>query len=220
MHVVWASGQRTRSQGCAVHLFVVACLEMRIRTLSRVCPSVQTYCPCQERSVRLMWMGAHPAALAGRIPTYMRLRPRCLSLTDCQPGLRRAQRSSCPPPSEHSLNPRLHCLQGKALPALVPPLGTSSAISQTGLLTAPQAHWLLACLCNFPFPPYKHPYPCLLSVLPDSGADPPPQVDCPAQGKPWPITVHVCQHHLAWFLCLQAQSKGGTWETSLFLLGL
>lgn len=60
MHVVWASSQRTRSQGCAVHLFVVACLEMRIRTLSRVYPSVQTYCPCQERSVRLMWMGAPP----------------------------------------------------------------------------------------------------------------------------------------------------------------
>lgn len=46
MHVVWASGQKTQSQGCAVLLFVVACLEMSIRTLSRVCPSVQTHCPC------------------------------------------------------------------------------------------------------------------------------------------------------------------------------
>ena len=90
-----------------------------------------------------------PPALPGRIPTYIRLRPRCLSLTDCQPSLLRAQLSSCPSPSsEHSLNPCLHCLQGKALPALVPPHGSSSATSQTGLLIAPQAHWLLACLCN------------------------------------------------------------------------
>lgn len=155
-----------------------------------------------------MWIGAHPLALAGRIPTYVRLRPRCLSLTDCQPSLLRAQLSFCPSPSsEHSLNPRLHCLRGKALPALVPPHGTSSATSHTGLLTAPQAHWLLACLCNFPFPPYKHPYPCLLSVLLDSTADPPPQVDCPAQRKPWPITEHICQHHLAWFLCLKEQRR-------------
>ena len=79
---------------------------------------------------------------------------------------------------------------------------------------------MAALTCNFPFPPYKHPYPCLLFILPDSAADPPPQVDCPAQGKPLPVTEHICQHHLAWFLPLEAQSKGGTWETSLFSLGL
>lgn len=101
---------------------------------------------------------------------------------------------------------------------MVPPLppaklASSLPLKHTGCLLA-------FVTCNFPFPPYKHPYPCLLFILPDSAADPPPQVDCPAQGKPLPVTEHICQHHLAWFLPLEAQSKGGTWETSLFSLGL
>lgn len=62
--------------------------------------------------------------------------------------------------------------------------GTSSATSQIGLLVAPRTHRLLACPCNFPFPPYKRPSVSPLSTFPGPAAAPFPPGNCSVQGKP------------------------------------
>lgn len=147
MHVVWASGQRTRFCGMCCAL-ICCCLLGNAHPNPLSCLSI-----CADPlSMLRMLCPAHadtrsPPALAGRIPTYIRLRPAvCPSQTASQ--FLRAQLSSCPSPSsEHSLNPCLHCLQGKAQlwsHLMVPPLPPAKLAS----LLLPQAHWLLACLCN------------------------------------------------------------------------